>query len=125
MSLPIGRLVLLVRDFAESLVFYRDKVGLALAEPAGENWATFDTGDAILSISGPFPGMPYDPKSLGETPDQLMLLVDDVAAARENLEAKGVQVGAPHSPGDGVLLAEFRDPDGRYLAFEQRGDSQG
>lgn len=120
MSRTIGRVVLLVRDYEVSLAFYRDEVGLALAEPARENWATFDTGDALLSISGPFDGMPYDPKSLGETPDQLMFLVDDLEAASEDLRARGVDVGEPHSPGEGVRLAEFRDPDGRYLAFEER-----
>jgi catechol 2,3-dioxygenase-like lactoylglutathione lyase family enzyme len=118
--MKIGRVVLLVRDFQESLGFYRDVLGFRLLEEPSDNWASFDAGTASLSIAGPFPGMPYDPKSLGETPDQMMFLVDDVTRAAEDLRAKGVVVGEPFSPGAGVLLAEFRDPDGRYLAFEQR-----
>jgi len=119
-KLEIGRIVLLVKDFEASLVFYRDAVGLELADEPQVNWATFVTGAAILSIAGPFAGMPYDPKSLGETPDQLMFVVDDITAAANDLRSRGVSVGEPFSPGEGVLLAEFRDPDGRFLALEQK-----
>ena len=120
MGMTIGRLVHIVRDFQVSLAFYRDRVGLDLAEEPGDNWATFNTGQGLLSIAGPFPGMPYDPDSLGKTPDQLMFLVDDVERASAELRSRGVEVGPPHSPGGGVVLAEFRDPDGRYLALEER-----
>jgi len=120
MNLQLARVVLLVKDFAVSLAFYRDALGLQLEEPPQVNWATFKTGQASLSISGPTSGMPYDLKSLGETPDQLMFLVNDLEETSRGLRLRGIDVGEPFSPGGGVLLAEFRDPDGRYLALEQR-----
>lgn len=110
MGLHVGRIVLIVTDFETSLAFYRDVVGLELSEEPQENWATFKTGDATLSIAGPFPDMPYDPKSLGDTPDQIMFEVDDIDGAVAELRARGVSVGEPFTPGGEVLLAEFRDP---------------
>lgn len=48
----------------------------------------------------------------------LHLVVDDVAAAREMLVARGVEIGAVEDMG-GILYAFFSDPDGNSWALQE------
>jgi hypothetical protein len=86
----------------------------------GENWAVFEAGQVALCLHGPWEGMPFEQTSLGRSPDELCFIVPDVRAAREALIERGIAVAKPHSPGPGLLVAEFADPDGRRLALESR-----
>ena len=54
----------------------------------------------------------------------LHLVVDDVAAAREELVQRGVEVSAVSDMG-GVRYAFFSDPDGNTWALQQLGDGTG
>ena len=122
MQLKLGaltRVVLLVRDFARSVQFYECILGLAKVEERRE-WAVFQTGDVLLCLRGPWEDMPFDIRRCGQSPDELLFLVEDAEAARHALEARGVDVQPIHQPGPGLRVAEFRDPDGRRIAIEQR-----
>lgn len=54
-----------VSDMARSIAFYREVLGLELAEEIGEdNWAEFEIGGATLALCGPRSsewGVPYAP----------------------------------------------------------------
>lgn len=49
----------------------------------------------------------------------LHLVVDDIAAAREELLARGVAVSALVPVGGGVTYAYFADPDGNTMVLQQ------
>ena len=49
----------------------------------------------------------------------LHLVVDDIEAARAELVARGVDVGAVQDVGRGVLYAGFEDPDGNSLTLQE------
>ncbi len=54
------------------------------------------------------------------TPNALALHVDDVPAARAELEAKGVVFGGDTFDTSVCLMAFFSDPDGNALMFHHR-----
>jgi len=116
----LSRVVLLVRDFDQSLRFYRDVLELELAEPSRGNWVVLRAGDVLLCLHGPWHDMPFSIDDFGRSPDELLFRVDDLDEARAQLIAKGVMVAQPHEPGPGIRVAEFRDPDGRRIAIESR-----
>ena len=49
----------------------------------------------------------------------LHLVVDDIAVAREELLARGVQIGELVPVGGGVTYAWFADPDGNTMVLQQ------
>lgn len=113
------RIVLITRDFQRSLAFYRDTLGLELSGSVDREWACFNCGGITLCLCGYSPSMPYEPATLGAAPDQLLFSVADIEAAREELQRRGVEVGEVQPMSSTVRIAEFRDPDGRYLGLEQ------
>ena len=113
---------LLVSDFPAMVAFYRDQLGFPTIDidpgPPAEpmvNWASFDTGHAILEI---FDASTYgDPRGLGDANRQavqLCFLVDDVEREHARLTTAGVTL-------DDVLAEEwgkfagFLDPEGNRL----------
>jgi len=116
---PLTRVVLIVRDFARSVQFYEGVLGLAKVEER-TGWAVFRTGDILLCLRGPWAGMPFDLQGIGQSPDELLFLVANADSAVRALEERGIEVQAIHEPGRGLRVAEFRDPDGRRIAIEER-----
>jgi predicted enzyme related to lactoylglutathione lyase len=49
---------------------------------------------------------------------KLAFKVFDFDTTKKYLESCGVVVGQARSPAEGVLVAEFNDPDGNVLSFE-------
>jgi catechol 2,3-dioxygenase-like lactoylglutathione lyase family enzyme len=102
------------QDAARAVAFYRDVLGLRPDEKARyEVWA----GETCFGI--------WEPEKVGRTfaPQrnaQLALHVEDVAAARAELEAKGVEfLGETFDTGV-CYMAFFRDPDGNDLMLHHR-----
>lgn len=105
----------------EALRFYRDVLGLALAQdsPAA---IVFDSKGVMLRIS----------KAPGHVPAPHTILgwrVDDIPAAIHTLTARGVvferfhglvqdEIGVWTSP-DGAKVAWFKDPDGNVLSLTE------
>ncbi|MEZ5336689.1 MAG: VOC family protein [bacterium] len=117
----MARTVFIVRDFEASLAFYRDRLGLPLIGSPEAGWACFDVKGQQLCLCAWSSAMPYEEHSLGNSPDQLLLLVDDIEQARDELLSSGLDVRPVQRMSDSVRIAEFRDPDGRYLGLEERG----
>ena len=105
------------KDFEESVRFYGEVLGL----PAGKRWgdlpgAEFQAGDLTVAVMDPTAfGQEFRPHSL-----PIAFQVDDVAAAREQLEAQGVEFVADTIDSGVCHQAIFRDPAGNSLDLHHR-----
>jgi catechol 2,3-dioxygenase-like lactoylglutathione lyase family enzyme len=98
------------RDVARARRFYADALGLT---PSAGNPDEFETPNVTLALWQPeAQGVPFAPNAAG-----IALRVPDVEAARERLNAHGVEF-----LGDtGVcLMGFFHDPDGNVLILHRR-----
>ena len=62
------------------------------------------------------------PSITGMTPGSLLgvhLVVDDIAAVRDELVSRGVQVAQIQDIGGGVQFAEITDPDGNRMLLQE------
>jgi len=101
-------------DGERSRAFYVDTLGLRPDENARyEFWA----GDTCFAIWYPEQfGVEYQPQA-----NSIVLLqVDDVATARAQLEAKGVQFEGETFDTGVCHMANFSDPDGNPLTLHKR-----
>ena len=105
------------RDFDKADEFYGDVLGLERSKrwgnmPAGE----FETGNLTIALmqSDAF-GIEFQPHS-----HPIALQVDDVEAARAELESKGVSFQADTIDSGVCHMAPFSDPDGNTLMFHHR-----
>src|SRR5687767_7098901 len=92
-----ARTILYVKDWAPTIRFYTDVLGLKLAYPAEEGWAEFATGTTAFCLHG---GRAADAKT--EAVCSVGFAVENFDAACAALRAKGVKVGDPHSPCGGL-----------------------
>ena len=105
------------KDFEESVRFYGETLGL----PAGKRWgnmpgAEFQAGNLTLAVMEPTAfGQEFHPHSL-----PIALQVDDVEAARTQLESQGVQFVADTIDSGVCHQAIFRDPAGNTLDLHHR-----
>jgi catechol 2,3-dioxygenase-like lactoylglutathione lyase family enzyme len=97
-----------------SRAFYVETLGL---RPDERSWNEFWVGQTCFAIwePGRF-GMEFKPQQNGIA----LLRVDDVAAAREELEAKGVEFDGETVDTGVCHMANFRDPDGNELVLHKR-----
>ncbi|MEA2156274.1 MAG: hypothetical protein QOE11_2414 [Solirubrobacteraceae bacterium] len=105
------------KDFPVAKEFYGTTLGLACsAEYDRIPGAEFETGNLTLQV--------LDVTAIGRTfaphPYPLALHVEDVAAAREQLEAQGVTFVADTIDSGVCHMAIFEDPDGNMLMFHHR-----
>lgn len=102
------------QDAGRARAFYVDTLGLRPDEHGQfEVWA----GETCLGIWEPEKqGMPFSPQKNGH----LALHVDDVAAARAELEAKGVEFAGETFDTGVCHMALFTDPDGNDLMLHSR-----
>jgi catechol 2,3-dioxygenase-like lactoylglutathione lyase family enzyme len=101
-------------DAERSRTFYVETLGLRPDENARyEFWV----GDTCFAIWQPAQfGGEYQPQS-----NSIALLhVDDVAAARTELEAKGVRFNGDTFDSGVCHIADFSDPDGNVLSLHKR-----
>lgn len=102
------------RDAARSRAFYVDTLGLRPDDRADfEVWS----GDTCFAIFEPeSAGMEFKPNGGGHIAWQ----VGDVAAARAELEAKGVQFDGDTFDTGVCHMAIFADPDGNAMMLHHR-----
>jgi predicted enzyme related to lactoylglutathione lyase len=105
------------QDFERAEAFYADVLGLERSKrwgnmPAGE----FETGSLTIALmqSDAF-GIEFANHS-----HPVALHVDDVEAARKELEEKGVSFAADTMDSGVCHMAHFRDPDGNALMLHHR-----
>jgi predicted enzyme related to lactoylglutathione lyase len=105
------------QDYERASAFYGDVLGLPLSKrwgdmPAGE----FETGTLTLAVmqSDAF-GVEFARHS-----HPIALHVDDVAAARADLEARGIAFHGDVVDSGVCHMAYFADPDGNALMLHHR-----
>jgi predicted enzyme related to lactoylglutathione lyase len=105
------------QDFDRADAFYGGTLGLERSKrwgemPAGE----FETGSLTLAV------MQMDAFGQAFAPHvaPIALQVEDVAAARADLEAKGIEFSGDTIDSGVCHMAIFKDPDGNALMFHRR-----
>jgi catechol 2,3-dioxygenase-like lactoylglutathione lyase family enzyme len=105
----------LTQDLARAKRFYTEVLGLE-TESEGEHDMELRCGQVTLDI--------FDPTSIGQpfapSPAGLSLRVPDVAGARKELEAKGVEFDGETLDTGVCHMASFKDPDGNALMLHRR-----
>ena len=101
-------------DWKRSQVFYVDTLGLRPDQTgAGEFWV----GETCFGIYEPTMfGMEFAPQKTAH----LALHVEDIAAARAELEAKGIEFRGETLDTGVCHMAFFEDPDGNALMLHSR-----
>ena len=78
--------------------------------------AEFETGTVTIAlINCPALGIPFSPN-----PAPLALQVEDVQAARAELESRGVTFAADDIDSGVCHMANFKDPDGNAIMLHHR-----
>jgi predicted enzyme related to lactoylglutathione lyase len=105
------------RDLAAAVAFYGDALGLPCSVHRPErNFAEFETGNVTLNVhDSEKMGLEYQPNK-----NHCALHVDDVAAARQSLEARGVTFEGEIFDTGVCHMAFFSDPDGNALMLHHR-----
>jgi catechol 2,3-dioxygenase-like lactoylglutathione lyase family enzyme len=105
------------KDLDAAAAFYRDVLGLQ----EGKRWGTmpageFETGNLTIAVmqSDAF-GMEFSPHA-----HPIELRVDDVEAARAELESRGVEFEGDILDSGVCHQSFFSDPDGNSLAIHHR-----
>jgi predicted enzyme related to lactoylglutathione lyase len=104
-------------DLEVAVAFYGDTLGLPRAVYMPDrNFAEFETGNLTLSI--------INSEAMGlqhvRSGNPIALHVDDVAAARADLESRGVQFAGDTFDTGVCHMAFFEDPDGNALMLHHR-----
>jgi predicted enzyme related to lactoylglutathione lyase len=106
------------QDLERSVAFYGPTLGLrrSVYRP-DRNFAEFETGTVTLSL--------VDPKRMGigdfrPNANHVAFQVDDVAAARSELESRGVTFMGDTFDTGVCHMAFFTDPDGNNLMLHHR-----
>jgi predicted enzyme related to lactoylglutathione lyase len=106
------------QDLERAVAFYETTLGLRRTVYRPEsNFAEFETGTVTLNV--------HDPAGMGIGPFQananhVALRVADVAAARAELEGRGVAFHGDIFDTGVCHMALFADPDGNALMFHHR-----
>jgi catechol 2,3-dioxygenase-like lactoylglutathione lyase family enzyme len=105
----------LTQDIPRAKKFYGETLGLPI-ETEGENDLEFTLGQVTLDV--------FNPASIGQefapSPAGIAIRVPDVAAARAELEAKGVQFDGEILDTGVCHMTFFKDPDGNALLLHRR-----
>jgi catechol 2,3-dioxygenase-like lactoylglutathione lyase family enzyme len=105
----------LTQDIPRAKHFYGETLGLPI-ETEGENDMEFTLGQVTLDVFNPASiGQPFAPSTAG-----IAIRVPDVAAARAELEAKGVEFDGETRDTGVCHMAFFKDPDGNALMLHRR-----
>lgn len=115
MEILASRMLLRPADYQQSLAFYRDRIGLAIAREYGGG-TVFFAGQSLLELAGY--GAPDH--SRGPFPGALWLQVRDLEATQSELRGRGVSIAreARQEPW-GLHEMHVLDPDGITLIFIQ------
>ena len=115
MEILASRMLLRPADYQQSLTFYRDRIGLAIAREYSGG-TVFFAGQSLLELAGY--GAPDH--SGGPFPGALWLQVRDLEATQAELRGRGVAIAreARQEPW-GLHEMHVVDPDGITLIFIQ------
>ncbi|OBF95133.1 glyoxalase [Mycobacterium sp. 852014-52450_SCH5900713] len=115
MEILASRMLFRPADYQQSLTFYRDQIGLAIAREYGAG-TVFFAGQSLLELAG----YGSSDHSRGPFPGALWLQVRDIEATQAELQSRGVPIAreARQEPW-GLYEMHVTDPDGITLIFVQ------
>lgn len=120
MEILASRILIRPVDYAKSMAFYRDAIGLAIAREYGAG-TVFYAGQSLIELAGhgrddDGPTVPF--------PGALWLQVRDVYQTQAELEARGVAISrAARQEPWGLHEMHVTDPDQVTLIFVQVPDT--
>lgn len=122
--MKLSQIRLLVKDFQQSVAFYRDVIGFPLGTFAEEmKFASFKTGDTKLEIfsreqmAEEIGGNNLSSDADSQSKFAFGLSVDDIDEVCARLKDKGIPLlNEPHDRKDwNARVAHLRDPDGNVI----------
>jgi catechol 2,3-dioxygenase-like lactoylglutathione lyase family enzyme len=118
-ALKIGMVMLGAKNMAESVAFYRDKVGFAV-QFESPNFTFLNAGNVTLVLNADL--VKHSPSTVGAL--ELVMPVANVTAAYTALKQRGtVFTHEPHQVTPTDWAANFDDPSGHHLSvFGPKGD---
>lgn len=116
MTYPMRRVIIFTRNFAAMRDFYRDTFGLTVVEE-DEGWVDLAAGGCNIAIHAAGPNVNIGPDFEG--PHKIVFHADDVAAAREDLVARGARMG-PVKRFGALHLCDGSDPDENRFQLSNR-----
>jgi catechol 2,3-dioxygenase-like lactoylglutathione lyase family enzyme len=107
-----------VTDVERSTRFYAETLGLPWINEGSQQWPEFQLGENVSVYL-------MDPTKIGQEfrgphTAHIALRVPDVAAARKELEAKGVEFEGDVLDTSVCHMAFFKDPDGNQFMLHRR-----
>ena len=102
-----------VCDMDRSVGFYEDVLGLKLLRREGRDWAEFEAGDTVLSLSGELATKPHQG---GAT---VVLRASDIAAGRGPRSPRTASSAGRIEDMGGAKMLQFFDPDGNEIVALQ------
>jgi predicted enzyme related to lactoylglutathione lyase len=107
-----------VQDLARADEFYGKTLGLRRNPNTGGRWIEYELGNISLALVSPeVMGPDFEPRG-HQMP--IALRVADVDAARQKLEAEGIEFHHGTIDSGVCHLATFSDPDGNTLQLHRR-----
>ena len=106
-----------VRDLDRSAEFYGETLGLERSRGYSERWREFELGNVSLAL---IPIEMLGRQELTPTIAPIAIRVPDVAGARKELEAAGVEFPMATIDSGVCHIAPFYDPDGNVLQLHRR-----
>jgi len=119
-TLGLIEVIVYVQDMDAQVRFYRDHLGLDVSYPQGladysqEFWVTLETGACTLALHA------GGKRRLGEDTPKIVLGVEEIETARQELMAGGVKIGEIRQAAPGVQVCDGRDPEGNPFSIEMR-----
>jgi catechol 2,3-dioxygenase-like lactoylglutathione lyase family enzyme len=107
-----------VTDIEEANRFYGELLGLERSPNSPhEDWVEYEVGNVTLAVMTPHT---HEYEFAALPPATIALRVPDVAAAKLELEGKGVEFDADVFDTGVCHMAPFRDPDGNAFILHRR-----
>jgi catechol 2,3-dioxygenase-like lactoylglutathione lyase family enzyme len=106
-----------ITNFQRTDEFYTGVLGLTCSKRYGKDFGgEFETGSLTIQVVD----VAKIGREIGPTGGAIALHVDDVAAARAQLESRGVEFRGETMDSGVCLQAFFEDPDGNTLILHNR-----
>jgi len=113
MKVKLQNVYQVTRDMDRALGFYRDVLGMTLKFRDAGKWSQLQAAGSNVALSSP------EEAAAGATGTVMVLEVEDLDEAREQLEAAGTSVVELREVTHGRTLT-CRDPDGNLLQIFAR-----
>jgi catechol 2,3-dioxygenase-like lactoylglutathione lyase family enzyme len=113
-ALQLRRVIVFSENIERLAEFYEEKLGLT-PKAKEDDWIDYDAGGVRLALHRGKAGAGDGP---GAT--KLCFHAPDIQRAADELVARGVKLGKVRGTPPGLVLCDFKDPDGNVLQLSSR-----